>query len=108
MTVLVPNGASVTVTRGGKRIKVAPGTAFDFTDAEIASVKKGGAGTLRVPVNEIAAPVADEDEDSGKKAPKAKGGKKAAVGKKAAKPESQPETEGDDDADEDGDDDEDI
>lgn len=109
MTTLVPNGVSVTVVRGGKRIKVRPGTAFDFTDAEIAAVKKGGSGSLRAPVNEVVAPLPDEEAEGGKKAaPKAKGGKKPK--EKQPKPESKPETEGDDDddADDDGDDDEDI
>lgn len=114
MTTLVPSGVSVTVVRNGKRIKVGPGTAFDFTDAEIATVKKGGSGSLRAPVNEIVAPLPDADaapkKAKDKKPPKDGADSKKAATKAAEEAAKNAKTgdDDDDDADDDGGDDDDI
>lgn len=86
---------SVTVMRGDKRVRLAPGQEFDFTDKEIAEIE----GTAENPGVRPQAwkrkvvEVADAAKVSARAAPVA--AKAAPVGAKAADPAPAPGTDGD-------------
>lgn len=111
MTIRVPHGASVVVVRDGKRFSVPVGSAFEFTDDEIASVQKAAPGALRAPVNEVlaTAPAAVEGEEGKKTPTKTSGkGKKSATAKATEKSKTVTTPAPDADDDDDDDDDSDI
>lgn len=81
---------TVVVVRDGKRLRVSPGTSFDFTAAEVAGLNKMSPGTLRNPVNETVeepeqepgdgeAQQAEQQAPAGRAAGRGRGGRQAAA-----------------------------
>lgn len=62
-TFMIVTGASVVVVRDGKRKPIQAGSGTDFTDDEIATIKRATPGALRLPVNEGQGRAAEPDDD---------------------------------------------
>lgn len=113
-TYMIVAGASVVIVRDGKRVPIQAGGGADFTDDEIAAIKKATPGALRKPINEGRGKSkveddADESEDGeeGKTAKTpAKTGKSKGKAKAPKAPAEKPAADADDG--DDGDEDEDI
>lgn len=110
-TYMIVAGASVVIVRDGKRVPIQAGGGADFTDDEIAAIKKATPGALRKPINEGRGKSKVEDDESEDDADEGKTAKtgKAKSGGKAKTPKAPAEKPADtSDADDDGDEDEDI
>lgn len=112
-TYMIVAGASVVIVRDGKRVPIAAGGGADFTDDEIAAIKKATPGALRKPINEgrgkskVEDDESEDDADEGKTAKTtAKTGKSKGKAKAPKASAEKPAADADDG--DDGDEDEDI